>query len=341
MQHSAEIRWFYQETLPDELISWFRQPRSESEREDCYLLLDGCESVGVKIRGGQEKNLFEVKALRGTPETMQLPGGVSGRTDCWAKRSFDDSALSGWLNKLRQENDGWRVVKKERWLRKFSLDQSTLMEVLSSEKPQEGCNVELTRIVVGQEQWWSFAFEAFGKPECVQENLRIVANHFFSLHPPVKGFRITDSWSYPAWLARNTTDSVSTTPDPRVADFHQRAGQSHAETRKLLTAMTTASFGVLYATLTSRSAPLLHGYNKWLALAAMISMGLAAVAGIFAWRADARWAYEAADNFKNCPGLTEPVGGIWHERKKQYDRIQIALFFLGLLLGLGLTIRLL
>lgn len=338
MQHSAEIRWFYQEPLPKEMLYWFQSKQSEGEREDRYLLFDGCASVGVKIRGGQEKNLFEIKALRAEPETMLLPGGVSGRTDCWVKQSFDDSALCDWLKKLRQENDGWEVVKKERWLRKFSLDQSTLMEVPTGEKPTEGCNVELTRIAVGEQQWWSFAFEAFGRHECVQGNLCVAANYFFSRHPPIRAFRLADSQSYPAWLARNANVRTS---DPREAEFHQRAGQSHAEARKLLTTMATASFGVLYATLTGKSAPLLLGYNKWLALAAMISMGLAAGAGIYAWRADAQWAYEAAENFGLFPGLAKPDGGIWHEKKKQYDRLQIALFFLGLLLGLGLTVSLL
>src|SRR5690242_14978386 len=38
-------------------------------------------------------------------------------------------------------------------------------------------------------------------------------------------------------------------------DFHKRAGESHAEARKFLTAMAVGTLAVLYATLTGKDAP--------------------------------------------------------------------------------------
>jgi hypothetical protein len=78
--------------------------------------------------------------------------------------------------------------------------------------------------------------------------------------------------------------------EDQVAEFHKRAGESHMEARKLLTAMAVGSLGVLYATLTGRDAPALAAYSKILAILAIFAMGLSAAFGFAAWRADARWA---------------------------------------------------
>ena len=129
--------------------------------------------------------------------------------------------------------------------------------------------------------------------------------------------------------------------DDRINDFHKRSGNSHAESRKLLTAMAVGSLGVLYATLTSKDAPFLDPSSRQLALAAVISMALSAGFGIAAWRADAAWAYKTALKFKENPAETEPDDGMWHNIKKWCDRFQVAFFGVGLLLAAFLTLRLL
>lgn len=129
--------------------------------------------------------------------------------------------------------------------------------------------------------------------------------------------------------------------DSRVNEFHKRAGESHSEVRKLLTTMAVGSLGVLYATLTGKDAPALDAYGRWLALAAVILMVLAAGFGLAAWRADAAWAYRAAKNFEAHPELVVPNGDPWHLFKKWCDWLQVALFGAGLLLAALLTLRLL
>lgn len=85
MLHSAEIRWFHQGLLPLPTVQWFcdGQSLSMEERTDHYLVFPGCESVGVKIR----EESFEIKALKGMPDSVQFPAGVSGRVECWIERA--------------------------------------------------------------------------------------------------------------------------------------------------------------------------------------------------------------------------------------------------------------
>lgn len=204
MQHSAEIRWFVAGALTPEVHDWFCQGQTlePEERTDRYLVFPGCESVGVKIRdgGATGKDPFEIKALKGTAETLQLPNSISGRTDCWVKWSNSMPSNQAWLEALRAEPAGWVAVAKKRWVRKFAISGDVATEVPSEQRPAEGCNVELTELEVGRERWWSFAFEAFGAAEHVRDNLRVATAQFLSTSPPVS-FSVANSCSYAVWLA--------------------------------------------------------------------------------------------------------------------------------------------
>jgi hypothetical protein len=163
-------------------------------------------------------------------------------------------------------------------------------------------------------------------------------------------------------------------PKPRPADngespgepsdeqrdkFYQRAGESHGEARRLLTAMAVGSLGVLYATLIPKDAPDLGAYSKALALGIAFSMVLSAGFGLTAWRADAAWAYQSGEVGKKSGNrgrnrkweclrslrmrnwrekslrLTQ-----WHCIKKWCDRVQLASFGVGLFLAALLTLEL-
>ncbi|HEX9005077.1 MAG TPA: hypothetical protein VGB07_34525 [Blastocatellia bacterium] len=205
MQHSAEIRWFVAGALTPEVHDWFCQGQTlePEERTDRYLVFPGCESVGVKIRdgGATGKDPFEIKALKGASETIQLPNSVSGRTDCWVKWSNSHPANQAWLEALRAEPAGWLAVAKKRWVRKFALNQNVIEEVPNQQRPAEGCNVELTALEADGQAWWSFAFEAFGEPDGVRGNLRSIAIRFLSSQAPLTRFTVANSGSYAVWLA--------------------------------------------------------------------------------------------------------------------------------------------
>jgi hypothetical protein len=222
---TAEVRWFFFGSLPAVAHRWFLadndRPTSPT-RTDHYLIFPGCETAGVKRRGkeGEQKAKFEVKVLRGAPETVRYPSGVAGRSDCWVKWSYGEPPVEAWAQALSAESEGWIAVEKRRWLRTFSLDGGALEEVDPEKTPVEGCNVELTTITALGQPWWSLGLEAFDwrvnpfkdpwwsrwveglwEPR-VRENLRRVGAHFFSEHPPpdVFTFDTINSLAYPAWL---------------------------------------------------------------------------------------------------------------------------------------------
>ncbi len=206
MLHSAEVRWFIPTTLPEGVRDWFKDgqppPDSEDSRVDEYLLFPDCDSVGVKLREGR----LEIKAMLCGPRPISAGVGINGRTDQWVKWSFESEGLRDLNQGLRQSGK-WVKVRKERYLRKFSADADTAVEVPAKQKPFPvvGCNVELTRIEVEADPrfWFSLGFEAFGPsgstPKILDDTLRL----FFTGRGLVPGVTLNGlaSLSYPAWLA--------------------------------------------------------------------------------------------------------------------------------------------
>lgn len=219
--HSAEIRWF----LPgldqrDDALKWFRlqdklalsiekeyDPKAETgpfvkrelERTDEYLHLPDSDTASVKQRQGK----LEVKALVTGPRPFSL-GGVIGRLDQWVKWSFDPSdAIADQLEIEMDQSGLWRKVVKKRYLQKYSFD-SGLVPVSPDQRPDAGCNIELTVIDVKANigTWLTFGFEAFGPSGRVMALLDEAVAHFFAVHgPPPARLEGRDSLSYPAWLA--------------------------------------------------------------------------------------------------------------------------------------------
>jgi hypothetical protein len=198
MLHSAEVRWFDTGAIPTAVQAWFcgGLTLTPEIRTDRYLRFEGCETVGVKIRQGN----FEIKALRGATESVRYADVVTGRADCWVKWSYSQPPVEAWVQALLEDSRGWVEIGKTRLLRKFSLERGAVEEVAATQRPQEGCNFELTEIRSGRGLWWSLALEAFGDPSRVRENLRQTAVTLFAQSPPPLALDTTRSCAYPVFL---------------------------------------------------------------------------------------------------------------------------------------------
>jgi hypothetical protein len=206
MLRSAETRWFILGALPDEVLSWFKSAQaldSEGVQVHEYLLFPDCQSVGVKLREGR----FEIKAILGASQPLSLDLGIQGRTEEWVKWSFASEGLQT-IDPALHQSGRWLKVYKERFLRRFSADRGSLVEVTARPGPLSGigCNIELTRIEVegNPRFWFSLGFEAFD-PSAVAVNILLDAIHlFFQEQGRVPGISLSerDSLSYPAWLAK-------------------------------------------------------------------------------------------------------------------------------------------
>ena len=197
---SAEIRWFGKGRVSAAMKQWFeigKQDKPE-RRSDYYLRLD-CETVGVKLRGPEKKTdgNFEVKALRGFPELIQI-SDVYGRCDTWVKWSNEDASLQSWLDTLTADRKNWLSVQKTRWLRQFLVEGEKLTEV--SEDPAQGCKIEITQLKVGSTLYWTIGFEASAEAQEVRAVLNVVAARFLSTKPTSISLSYENSYAYPTWL---------------------------------------------------------------------------------------------------------------------------------------------
>jgi hypothetical protein len=200
LTHSAELRWFFEGSPPDDVQRWFvgEAFRGSTERRtDQYLVLPGCNSVGIKLR----KKTFEVKALLDPAIVVVVDANVSGLADTWIKWSTTVSAVSQLENGIKADAE-WADIEKTRWLSKFSLDNGAVEPVSTSSRPNEGCSAEFTTIAIAGAGWWSFALEAFGSLATIGSNLHRTAQQFFGTHPAPCPLPLAASCSYPAWLAR-------------------------------------------------------------------------------------------------------------------------------------------
>lgn len=195
MQVSAEIRWFWRNNPPAGFETWFRRedahgcPSSDEEaRTDVYFRDAEQTELGIKRRGASAG--VEIKSLVSTVYDGVAAAPFKGPVEIWTKVKTKplDFAASVAL---------W----KTRWLRTFDTSSTAPTEVPPGRPgPSVGCNLELTRVTVDGDTWWTIGFEAFGPLATVHESLRATANVLAARRPPV----LTDGLyaSYPAWLAQ-------------------------------------------------------------------------------------------------------------------------------------------
>jgi len=201
MLHTSEIRWFIVGNLSKETLSWFsagRLTRATIQVHE-YLLLPGCDTVGVKFREGR----FEIKANLGVSQPPSLPAGVEGRIERWIKWSFPTKRLPMFGQALH-ESGPWLKVRKERNQRTYSAESGALQEISEDSLPVTGCNIELTHVEVEADpsSWVTFGFEAYGPRSVTAGILEEGISSFFKGQGRAPGMKLTEtnSFGYPTWL---------------------------------------------------------------------------------------------------------------------------------------------
>jgi hypothetical protein len=212
---SAEVRWFCEGELPEEVLPSFWSgdlPTNEKQGEpriDFYLYLPGVDDIGIKLRG--EINMpqevtnemkLEVKSRQREAGVISFLNGVSGHLEYWNKSEFSgESANPERFTTLRKESEAWIGVSKERYLRKYEVEEGKgVQPVPANARYDNGCQVELTKLMTEHKLWWTFGFEAFGETEeALENNLKLSANDFFG-KAGWEMFEEKDSYGYPRWL---------------------------------------------------------------------------------------------------------------------------------------------
>lgn len=193
---TLEVRWILPGPLEAATIEWFRRlPASTETREDTYLLSPWLDGLSVKIRADAE---LDVKAYRGSPGVLEVPGRARGRLDTWQKWSFPLGPKSEHTGDTR----AWRRVRKVRTISWLAMPGDWLAKPVGTDDNAR-CAVELTAIVLGATTSWTLGFEASGPSEGRRDALEAASAFVFA--EPMPGgfqFRVEDSGPYTAWLRR-------------------------------------------------------------------------------------------------------------------------------------------
>jgi hypothetical protein len=192
---SLEVRWILPGPLDPAVVEWFAAFRSEAEsREDAYLLDPDMAGLSVKARASQA---LDVKVFGGSPGILGLGGHVRGRLQYWRKWSFPLRPPGPGY----EEPDGWKRVRKQRRISRFSLRHGRITAPARSRGGEPRCAVELTEINAAHQDWWSLGLEATGPSDLLRPVLEAAAAVVFARPlPPGVDLRLRDSLSYAEWL---------------------------------------------------------------------------------------------------------------------------------------------
>lgn len=197
---TVEVRWFFRGEIPPDVLSWFlkglRQSAQTQARIDHYLIIADGEKLGLKLREGR----IEVKQLQRRLGAMPFLERVAGIAEHWRKWSFALAGEAGVPSGLPVPALGWVGVSKERRLLRYRItgDQE-LVSISPARYPDQGCDLELTKVRVAGSEWWTLGLEAFGSEQNLQELLSVAAGQLLAATEP-PSLTVQDSYGYPRWL---------------------------------------------------------------------------------------------------------------------------------------------
>ena len=208
MYKTVEVRWFFKGNIPPQVMSAYinkgNEPTIHPPRVDHYLLLPDRDDLGIKIR----ERALEIKHRTNTYGMVQFNSQTAGYVDGWQKWRFDLSPSSPTFAHNIGSSNRWLAIRKQRWLRTYSLtNPDDLHEVSDKMEIENGCEWELSKIQIQEndDSWWSIAFEAFGNSGFLREALfQVVENALINIGNV--DYQAASSKSYPAWLSLIHTD---------------------------------------------------------------------------------------------------------------------------------------
>ncbi len=217
MYDTAEIRWILPGPVPVAVARWFgvdgddhvHRDIEPEVRTDRYVVLRGCETVGIKLRGTDPDvpPLVDVKARIGNATELRFGHEVLGLAAAWSKWTLALTDLGAITSGLEPPTPVL-TAHKRRLLRRYVLEGERTREIATDESVDGGCDIELTAISVDgvDSSWWSLGLEAFGPTEQARDTLLwTVGRHWFqsrgapSLDHTYR-FDERSSTAYPAWL---------------------------------------------------------------------------------------------------------------------------------------------
>ncbi|MCX6305685.1 MAG: hypothetical protein NT040_12050 [Bacteroidetes bacterium] len=195
MYKSQELRWFFK-VSNEPVDRWFSDRgkvfAKTTPRSDFYMLIPGKEDLNIKLREGN----VEIKQRSGTGLLNNFSKNAAGYMENWVKWSFnveDKDELS--RNIIIDKKYGWVEVYKERIGIKLTPAPDGTLAVLDiNDRIPYGCQIEYSRLVIYDREWYTFGLEWFG------DQYITIGNHFFEQILGESRLNEEDSFGYNAFL---------------------------------------------------------------------------------------------------------------------------------------------
>jgi len=216
MLPTVEVRWFNRGQTPPEVEAWFHQGEGSVDRRprrvDHYLHIHQPGTLSVKFREGR----IEVKQRFLRRDAIRLHPRVTGVVEHWRKWSFELADAPQARATIARPAGSWIPVRKDRRLLTYRLTRDRRVvpataPVAHRDARDQGCMMELTAVVAGEQDWWTLAFEAFGDESGLEDVLLDVAGAVLrAREPPV--LNAAESRGYADWLRMAAEDEGCGTP---------------------------------------------------------------------------------------------------------------------------------
>ncbi|MBL3657847.1 hypothetical protein [Fulvivirga sediminis] len=172
MLNSFEVRWIFQGKLPDNMLQWVETfaPEEQSIRTDYYFNKTENGTLGIKLREGS----IQMKPLLKEVGHFTF-NDHKAKIESYSKWSYLVQDNQEWSYMI-EEPETWLPVTKSRLMNKYTLAGGYPDRVEMKDRVEQGCEMELSNISILNKDFWTLAFEAYGKEAEVnlQKTLRYV-----------------------------------------------------------------------------------------------------------------------------------------------------------------------
>lgn len=201
---SHELRWFYPNTIPNEVLVWFQHNclidpmEPPEEREDIYLCIPDSDYLGIKLRQGR----LEIKWRQAELGIISIGESVEGKAEKWGKWMCSDDTGESFQSTTVTNHAFWVNIEKVRYQQQYQvLPDFSVQPIATDAQIDNGCSAEITQLIIHNQLWWSLAFEAFGAGDRVMAHLKSTVNFVLDNYRGTK-LLAADSYAYPHWLGR-------------------------------------------------------------------------------------------------------------------------------------------
>ena len=198
MLKSTEIRWFFEGKIPINVTKILEETGLDisENRTDHYLLVQGCDNIGIKIRNSR----LEIKRRRDVQSYDISKLNISGNIERWERWEWNDKTACIEIEQLiyKDDKNPWIKVDKKRWQKKFSVRDNVLIPV-PSQVLYSDLAMEITELKSNGESWWTIGFDLFTEQDRSFFDRLIETCPVLQLEVDLK-----KEWSfgYPRWLSR-------------------------------------------------------------------------------------------------------------------------------------------